>query len=76
MFICDHEENAQEKVSIDVSMMRGAYCNTEHRMLTVKVVERDARRWDHWDVTKLKGRCFDETGREASMGSFVSVVEE
>ena len=71
-----------------VSETRGAYCNTDYRMLRVKVVvgkkqlfrrakfnakERVARRWD---VTKLKRRCFDETRRERSMGSFVSVVEE
>ena len=71
---------------LDVSMMQGAYCNTDHRMLRVKVVvgkkklfrrtnakERDVRRLD---VTKLKGKCFDETGRETAMGSFVRVVEE
>ena len=35
--------------------------------------ERDAQ---SWDVTKLQGRCFDETGRETGMGNFVRVVEE
>ena len=39
---------------------------------------RDAKEIDvrRWDVTKLKGRYVDETGREMSMGSFVRVVDE
>ena len=71
---------------LHVCVMRGEYCGTDHRMLRVKVVvgkkklfrrayakERDARRWD---LTKLKGRCFDETTRETAMGSYVRIEEE
>ena len=70
---------------LDVSVMRGADCNTDHKLLRVKVVvgkkksfSRDAagtavRRWD---VSKLKGRCVDERGRETSLGSFVRSVNQ
>ena len=71
---------------LDVSVMRGADCNTDHRMLRTKVVvgrKKQFRRravpevavW-RLDVTKLKARCVDESGRETSMGSFVRVVEQ
>ena len=72
---------------LDVSVMRGADCNTDHRLLRAKVVvvvgkkksfSRDAagtavRRWD---VSKLKGKCVDERGRETCMGSFVKSVNQ
>ena len=71
---------------LDVSVMRGADCNTDHKMLRAKVVvgrKKLFRRRDVpevavriWNVAKLKGRCVDESGRETSMGSFVRVVEQ
>lgn len=43
-----------------------------------KLFKRDAAEVTvcRWEVTKLKGRCVDESGRETSMGSFVRVVEQ
>ena len=66
--------------------MRGADCNTGHRMLrpNYKVVvgrksfSRDAAGTAvrGWDVLKLKGKCADERGRETCMGSFVRSVNQ
>jgi hypothetical protein len=57
---------------LDVAVKRGADCNTDHRMLRVKVafgkksfrkgVEGTVVR--RWDLTKLKGKCVDGQGRD------------
>ena len=70
---------------MDVSVMRGVECNTDHRMLRAKVVVEKKKSFSgdaagtavrRWDVSKLKGRCVDERGKETCMGSFVRSVNQ
>ena len=74
---------AHRRKCLDVSVMRGADCNTDHRLSRAKVVigrKKLFRRRDatgtavrRWNVMKLKGKCVDEKGRETS---FVRAVEQ
>ena len=58
---------------MNVSVMRGVDCNTDHRMLRAKVVDGKNKSFStdaaetavtRWDVTKLKSKCVDERDRD------------
>ena len=67
-------------------VMRGADCNTDHRLVRAKlVVGRSVRsfkkvcagtRMKRWDVAKLQGACVDEKGRVTAKGSFLGSIGE
>ena len=70
---------------VDVSVMRGANCNTDHRMLRAKLVvgRKRALRRDRagtgvrrWDVARLQGACVDRRGRETARGMYLRTVRE
>ena len=71
---------------LDVCVMRGADCNTDHRLVRAKlVVGRSMRsfkrahggsRMKRWDVAKLHGTCVDEKGRVTAKGSFLGSIGE
>ena len=71
---------------LDVCVMRGADCNTDHRLVRAKlVIGRSVRsfkkacagpRMKRWDVAKLQGACVDEKGRETAKGSFLESMRE
>ena len=70
---------AHRRRCLDVTVMRGAQCNTDHMMLKVK--QQFGRKTyrsgfkisivGKFDVSKLQGRCTDERGRETTQGKFV-----
>ena len=65
--------------------MRGADCNTDHRMIRMKLIvgrkrfykrkckESSVRRWD---VARLKGSTEDARGRETARGRYLRCVKE
>lgn len=67
---------------LDVTVMCGAQCNTDHMMLKAKLqigkkTFRSGSKKDKagkFDVSKLQGRCTDERGRETTRGKFVNKV--
>ena len=70
---------------LDVSVMHGADCNTDHRMLRAKLVvgrRRYFRRCSggagvkRWNVSELMGRSVDEHGRETTNGRYLREVRE
>ena len=73
---------AHHRKCLDVAVMRGAECNTDHMMVRVRLqfgkkvfrsgcVKIGERKFD---VSNLKGRCMVERGRETTKGRFVSRV--
>ena len=69
---------------LDVTVKRVAVCNTDHRMLwmKMKIGKKFSRRGTkerlvkRFDVAKLQGQCEDVMGRELPKGKFVSGVCE
>ena len=67
---------------VDITVKRGADCNTDHRMLRMKL--RTGRKpynlsckvdqVKRYDVTKLQGPCVDVKGKELAKGKFVTGV--
>ena len=67
---------------VDITVKRGSDCNTDHRMLWMKL--RTGRKpynpsckvdqLKRYDVTKLQGPCVDVKGRELTKGKFVTGV--
>ena len=77
-------KKAHRRKCLDVAVVRGAECNTDHMMVRVRLqlgkkvfrsgcAKSEGRKFD---VSKLKGRCRDERGRETTKGRFVSGVFE
>ena len=75
---------AHRRKCLDVAVVRGAECNTDQMMVRVRLqfgkkVFRSgcAKSGERkFDVSKLKGRCRDERGRETTKQRFVSGVFE
>ena len=75
---------AHHRKCLDVAVVRGAECNTDHMMVRVRLqFEKKVFRSGcaksgerKFDVSKLKGRCSDDRGRETTKGRFVSGVFE
>ena len=75
---------AHRRKCLDVAVVRGAECNTNHMMVRVKLqfgkkifrsgCAKSGER--KFDVSKLKGRCRDERGGEMTKGRFASGVFE
>ena len=67
-------------------VMRGADCNTDHRLVRAKLVvgrsvrsfkrARGGTRMKRWDVAKLQGACVDEMGRVTARGRFLGGIGE
>ena len=80
---CHHEEDLRWRC-LDVTVKRRAVCNTDHRMLWVKlrigrkILKHIAARMDtqRYDVVKLQGPCVDMEGRVLIKGKFVEGVCE
>ena len=87
-------KRAHRRKCLDVAVVRGAECNTDHMMVRVRLqlgkkvfrsgcAKSGERKFDVSKLTcqscqlsKLKGRCRDERGRETTKGRFVSGVFE
>ena len=70
---------------MDVAVMRGAECNTDHRMVRMKMIlgrKRAFRREPanvgvkRWDAGKLQGGCRDAKGRETARGKYLNGLRE
>ena len=75
----------QRRICLDVSVMRGAECNTDHQMLRVKLLIKPKKRHKRpragnqsrkFDVSKLRGPAIDEKGNLTTMGHFHNVVSQ
>ena len=76
---------AHRRMCLDVSVMRGAECNSDHRMLRMKLAigrrKRFGRKCDgvgvhRWDVSKLQGNNEDKQGRELARGRYLRCIGE
>ena len=63
---------AHRRKCLDVAVVRGADCNTDHRMVRMKMIVGRKRAYrkervnagvKRWDVAKLQGGCVDARGR-------------
>ena len=69
---------------MDVTVMRGAQCNTDHMMLKMKLQfgkknyksRGSGRLMKRYDVLKLQGRSMDDKGRTTTRGKFENEVCE
>ena len=70
---------------LDVSVMRGADCNTDHRLLRAKLTVGRSRSFRRdcagasvrrWDVARLQGSSVDAKGRETTRGRYLKRIEE
>ena len=78
-------KQSQRRKCLDVSVMRGAQCNTDHQMLRVKLrVEPGRRRYrpsanrphKKFDISKLKEQAADRCGKTAAKEHFQEMVGE
>ena len=69
----------------DVRVMRGADCNTDHRMLRAKLVVGRMRAFKmsfeeavvkRWDLARLQGRTMDERGWKTTRGRYLRSAGE
>ena len=75
---------AHRRRCLDVTVVRGAQCNTDHMMLKVKLQfgnkhfrgDRTRSSVGRFDVSKLQGRCVDERGKERREGGGWQKVKE
>ena len=70
---------------LDVSVMRGAECNTDHQLLRMKLLVGRRKMFRKgrvgsciwkFDMTKLQGRSVDDEGKEMTRGVFHTRVYE
>ena len=80
---CAIVRQAHRRMCLDASVMRGAECNSDHRMLRVKLVVGRKKKYRkscggvgvrRWDVSKLKGSSEDDRGRELARGRYLRCV--
>ena len=77
-------KQSQRRKCLDVSVMRGAQCNTDHQMLRMKLNVGPVRRHcrpntnSHmrFDISKLKEKAVDGHGRMTARGHFQEMVGE
>lgn len=76
---------ADQRKCLDVSVLRGADCNTDHRMLRAKVMVGKRKLFrrrsgettvKRWDVAKLHGSNVDEEGWETTRGAYLRNAKE
>ena len=77
-------KQSQRRKCLDVSVMRGAQCNTDHQMLRVKLHVGPVRRHYRpnsssqmrFDISKLKEQAVGSHGRMTARGQFQEMVGE
>ena len=77
-------KQSQRRKCLDVSVMRGAQCNTDHQMLQVKLHVGPVRRHYRpnsssqmrFDISKLKEQAVGSHGRMTARGHFQEMVGE
>ena len=76
---------AHRRRCLDVSVMRGADCNTDHRLLRAKLTVGRSRSFmrdcagasvRRWDVARLQGSSVDAKGRATTRGRYLKRIEE
>ena len=76
---------AHRRKCLNVAVVRGADCNTDHRMVRMKMIvgrnraygkERVNAGVKRWDVAKLQGGSVDARGRMTARGKYLSGLKE